>query len=86
MQLMETVLGREHPDTLTSMNNLAIAFESKCAKGESIHKQTLKPTETVLGKDHPDTLTSMNSLSLALEKQGMYAEAEAIHIRALQLY
>jgi hypothetical protein len=40
----------------------------------------------VLGREHPDTLTSMNSLSLALEKQGMYAEAEAIHRRALQLY
>ena len=50
-----------------------------------MHRQTLQLNEKVLGRVHPDTLTSMNNLAIALEKQGKYAEAEAVHIRALQL-
>jgi hypothetical protein len=79
------VLGKNHPDTLTSMNNLAVAVEmqSKYAEAEAMHRQTLQLMETVLGKDHPDTLTSMNNLAIALEKQGKGAEAKAVHIRAI---
>ena len=39
MQVMETrnrALGLEHPDTLTSMNNLACAFGSLDMKKEAI--------------------------------------------------
>jgi len=44
LELMETVLGREHPDTLTSMNNLALVLDSqgKYSEAEQMHRQTLK--------------------------------------------
>ena len=82
---METVLGTNHPDTLGSMNNLALSLrlQGKYAEAEAMHRQTLKLMETVLGKDHPDTLTSMNNLAIALEKQGKCAEAKVMHKRAL---
>ena len=57
LELRETVLGKEHPDTLTSMNNLATVLrrEGKYKKSEQMHRQALELREKVLGKEHPDT-------------------------------
>jgi tetratricopeptide (TPR) repeat protein len=87
LQLEEIVLGKDHPNTLGSMNNLAISLhqQGKYAEAEGIHRQTLQLKETVLGKDHRDTLVSMMNLAISLDRQGKYAEAEGIHRQTLQL-
>ena len=61
LQLRETVLGKDHPDTLASMNNLAISLrnQGKYVEAEAIDRQTLQLKETVLGKDHSNTLMSV---------------------------
>ena len=43
LALMETVLGKEHPDTLTSMDNVALLLSSqgKYEEAEDIHRQAL---------------------------------------------
>jgi len=66
LKLKGTVLGKGHPDTLTSMNNLAIALkkQGKNAEAEAMHLQTLKLTETVLGKDHPFLVGPMSRTNL----------------------
>jgi len=68
LQLKETVLGKDHPDTLVSMINVAESLrqQGKYAEAETLYRQTLQLQETVLGKDHPDTLMSMNNLALLL--------------------
>jgi tetratricopeptide (TPR) repeat protein len=72
LKLRETVLGKDHPDTLMSMNNLAYSLsqQGKYAEAEALNRQTLKLQETVLGKDHPDTLMSMHNLANSLRQQG----------------
>ncbi|KAK4651792.1 P-loop containing nucleoside triphosphate hydrolase protein [Podospora pseudocomata] len=87
LQLKEKVLGKEHPATLTSMNNLAVVLRSqgKYEEAEQIHRQALQLREKVLGKEHPDTLSSMNNLAFVLHSQGKYEEAEQMHRQALQL-
>ena len=77
LELREKVLGQEHPDTLTSMNNLAMVLSSqgKYEEAEEMHRQTLELREKVLGKEHPYTLTSMNNLAVVLSSQGKYEEA-----------
>src|SRR5436305_1325941 len=67
--LRETVLGKEHPDTLRSMNNLAVVLsgQGKHEQAEEIYRQALGLRETVLGKENPDTLRSMNNLAQAEE-------------------
>ena len=64
------MLGEKHPDTLTSMNNLALVLsrQRKYEETKRIHREALVLTETVLtetvlGKEHPSTLTSMNNLA-----------------------
>jgi tetratricopeptide (TPR) repeat protein len=81
------VLGKEHPDTLMSMNDLASLLESqgKYDEAEPIYRQTLQLSEKVLGKEHPGTLTSINNLAFLLESQGKYDEAEPIYRQTLQL-
>jgi Tetratricopeptide repeat len=75
------VLGREHPDTLTTLNNLAIALydQSKYAASELLYRQVLKGREKVLGREHPDTLTTLEDLADALELQGKHTEAEILY-------
>ena len=84
---IEKMLGKEHPSTLTSMNDLAgvLRRQGNYEEAERIHRQTLALKERVLGKEHPDTLTSMNNLALVLSSQGNYEEAEQIHRQELAL-
>ncbi|KAF9770791.1 hypothetical protein IL306_011602, partial [Fusarium sp. DS 682] len=87
VEAREKVLGKEHPDTLSSMNNLALALQGqgKYEEAEKMHRQTLEVSNKILGKEHPDTLTSMNNLALALQGQGKYKEAKEIHQQTLEL-
>ena len=66
--LCKRVLGKEHPDTLTSISNLAIALDNqgKYSEAEEIHRRTLKLRESVLRKEHLDMLTSIGSLARVL--------------------
>ncbi|RDW57813.1 hypothetical protein BP5796_12614 [Coleophoma crateriformis] len=87
LQLKETVLGKDHPQTLTSMSNLAGALtrRGKYPDAENMYREVLQSLETVLGKDHPETLTSMTNLSEVLSSQGKYSEAEKMYREALQM-
>ncbi|RYP11797.1 hypothetical protein DL767_010722 [Monosporascus sp. MG133] len=80
LQLSQAVLGREHPDTLTSMNNLALVLNSqgKYDEAEQMHRQALALREAVLGRKHPSTLTNMNNLAKTLRYQGKNDEAEQV--------
>jgi hypothetical protein len=72
------VLGKEHPDTLTGMNNLALVLRDQNKDEQVEEMQALRLKETVLGKEHPSTLTSMNNLAAVLWSQGKYEQAEEI--------
>jgi Flp pilus assembly protein TadD len=71
LELRRKVLGLEHPDTLASMNNLALALnrQGEYVEAEEMHRQTLELRRKVLGLEHPDTLASMNNLALALRRK-----------------
>jgi serine/threonine protein kinase len=58
-------LGPDHPDTLTSMNNLALGYQAagRLDLALPLLEKTLKLTSAKLGPDHPDTLTCMNNLA-----------------------
>jgi tetratricopeptide (TPR) repeat protein len=81
LTLRTKVLGAEHPDTLTSMNNLALVLDSQGNYDEAVamHRQAFGGYQKVLGAEHPDTLASINNLAHALDRQGNYDEAAAMH-------
>ncbi|KAL8777872.1 MAG: hypothetical protein Q9194_002319, partial [Teloschistes cf. exilis] len=88
-QAMETtkrVLGEEHPDTLTNMNNLALTYrnQGRWKEAEELQAQAMDTTKRVLGEEHPHTLTSMNNLALIYWNQGRWKEAEELQAQAME--
>jgi Flp pilus assembly protein TadD len=69
---MERTLGSEHPDTLSSLNNLAILLKYKgdLAGAEPLLRRVIEARERTLGPEHPDTLRSLNNLANLLKDKG----------------
>ena len=59
------MLGRDHPDTLTTRNNIAYWTGEVGDAREALRLFTelLPDQERVLGRDHPDTLTTRNNIA-----------------------
>ncbi|KAI9700241.1 MAG: hypothetical protein M1836_002255 [Candelina mexicana] len=90
VQVMETnkkVLGEEHPDTLTSMINLAWMYfnQGRCKEAEELIIQVIKTNKKMLGEEHPDTLTSMANLARIYSKQGRWKKAEELMVQVMGL-
>ena len=81
----ERVLGPDHPDTLTSRDNLAADYHDAGRFDEaiSLHEQVLAASERVLGPDHPDTLQSRNNLATAYYGAGRLDEAMSLDEQVL---
>jgi tetratricopeptide (TPR) repeat protein len=89
VQVMETrqrVLGAEHLDTLTSINDLATTYwnQGRLEEAESLDVEVLETTRRVLGAEHLDTLTSMNNLARTYWNQGRLEEAESLEVEVLE--
>lgn len=76
LETRKLIFGLEHPNTLTSMNNLAstLSAQGDNAGARAILDEVLAVRRQVQGAEHPATLTSMNNLAFALADLG---EAEA---------
>ncbi|WP_170211809.1 tetratricopeptide repeat protein [Saccharothrix australiensis] len=68
----ERIVGRDHPDTLDSLHDLAHAYRLSGDSANAIHhgEITLASRQRVLGRGHPDTVTSRHELARALESSG----------------
>ncbi|XRM46413.1 hypothetical protein ABZX51_009448 [Aspergillus tubingensis] len=87
LELHKRVLGPEHPDTLTSMDNLASTYwnQGRWKEAEELQIQELKLCKQVLGPEHSSTLTSMANLASTYRNQGRWKEAEELQIQELKL-
>src|SRR5262249_6434233 len=61
-------LGPDHPDTLRSMNNVAVACTAlgRHAEARKLHEETLALRTAQLHAQHPDTIQSTNALAWVL--------------------
>jgi tetratricopeptide (TPR) repeat protein len=86
LEAREKVLGAEHLDTLTSVNNLAsvLMVQGKFETAQELHYRALVGREKALGKEHLDTLTSIDNLAWVLERQDKLGVAEAMTRQALE--
>ncbi|GFR42040.1 hypothetical protein Agub_g2856 [Astrephomene gubernaculifera] len=87
LELRTKVLGEEHPDTISSISNLAscINAQGKYSEAEPMYRQALELHTKVLGAEHPDTISSINNLASCIDAQGKYSEAEPMYRQALEL-
>ena len=78
----QRLLGKEHPDTLISMGNLAGTYyrQSRWEDAERLEVQVLELRKRVLGEEHPNTLSSIANLAATYTDQGRWKDAEDLHI------
>lgn len=87
LAIRELQLGHEHPDTATSLYNLALLyrFQGKYAQAEPLAQRALSIRELQLGSEHPDTAASLHSLAVLYQIQAKYTESEPLAQRALSI-
>ncbi|KAE9392747.1 TPR-like protein [Gymnopus androsaceus JB14] len=81
----KAVLGEHHPDTLTSMSNLALTYQEQgnLDAAQQLQEQELAQRKVVLGEHHPSTLTSMSNLALTYKNQGNLDAAQQLQEQVL---
>ena len=80
---LERTLGPDHPKTLTTLNNLALAYRAagKVFEAIALHERVRDARIARLGPDHPDTLATLNNLAVAYRAAGKVPEAIALFER-----
>jgi tetratricopeptide (TPR) repeat protein len=65
LAIWEKQLGPDHPDTATSLNNLAGLLQAQGDFGGArpLYERALAIREKQLGPDHPATAASLNNLA-----------------------
>jgi len=89
LQVLESqkeILGEKHPDTLNSMNTLALTYSKQGChkKAEELALQVLECRQEIVGERHPDTLNSMNNLAVWYAEHGRHKEAGELTLHVLE--
>ena len=84
MNSFKTQLGSDHPDTLTTIGNLASTYrnQGRLEAAEKLEVDVMN--ERKLGSDHPDTLTSMANLAIIYWRQSRLDEAHSLLFHAVK--
>ena len=80
------MLPKDHPSTLISMNNLAIAYGklNRHEESKKLFEEVLEARKRVLPKDDPSTLTSMNNLAITYGKLNRHEESKKLYEEVLE--
>jgi tetratricopeptide (TPR) repeat protein len=80
-------LGREHPNTLIALNNLAAMLQDqgKLSEAEPLFREALRIRRAVLSDGHPQIADSLAGLGIVLLEQGQVEEAEPLLGEALEI-
>ncbi len=87
LAIKEQVLGPDHLDTATSLNNLVWLYfrQDKYEQAEPLCQRALAIREKALGPEHPDTASTLYQLAMLYQDQGKYEQAEPLYQRALAI-
>jgi tetratricopeptide (TPR) repeat protein len=87
LAIREQELGASHPETASSLNNLALLYraQGKYAEAEPLFQRALAIREQQFGPTHPRTAISLTNLARLYQDQSKYAEAEPLFQRALAI-
>jgi len=85
--LRQSVLGREHLETLDAQHWLAtlLSNQRKDEEAERLSREVWQGRVRLLGAEHPDTLNSMELYEEALNEEGKFKESEPIARQILKI-
>jgi tetratricopeptide (TPR) repeat protein len=80
------LLGEEHPDTLSTLQNLAVTLQAQgdLPGARRLYERALEAMTRLLGEEHPDTLNTLQNLAGTLYAQGDLPGARRLFERALE--
>ncbi|KAF9476076.1 hypothetical protein BDN70DRAFT_812909, partial [Pholiota conissans] len=86
MEKRKQVLGHNHPDTLSSMANLASTYQNQghWKEAEKLQAEVMEKRKQLLGDNHPHTLLSMANLASTYRNQGHWKEAEKLEVEVME--
>ena len=84
LAIREKVLGPDHLDVVSSLNNLGKLYvdQGQYEKAEPLCKRALATSEKVLGPDHADVAVLLKNMAEVYRKTGRGQEAENFDKRA----
>ena len=87
MTIDEEVLGKDHKDVATDLNNLATALGDAGRHDEAkpLYERAIKIAEEAFGEDHPEVSANLNNYAVMLYNMGEYSTAKPLFERALQI-
>jgi len=87
LELREQILGPEHPEVATTLNNLALLYYNRgqYSQAESQFQRALEIKEKALGFEHPEVALTLNNLAVLYSSQGKYIQADSLFQRALSI-
>ena len=87
LAIREKILGAEHPDVATSLNNLALLYDhqGKYSQAEPLYLRALAIHEKVLGAEHPDVAASLNGMASLYRDRGDTSRAIEFTTRGLNI-
>jgi len=88
LTLRQRGLGEDHPDTLVSKANLAIALrqQGKLEEAHFLEECIIEARERQLGPEHIDTLAARSNLAQTLGQQGRLGEALSLQETVIDTY
>ena len=84
LAMFENLLGPDHPDVATSVNNLAQLYrtQGRYAEAERLFKRALTINEKALGPAHPNVAMSLINYAGLLRKTGREDLGAVMELRA----
>jgi len=80
------ILGEEHPQTISSINQMGVLLDSqgKLEEAERYYREALEKSRRVNGEDHRETLTMINNMGYLMWAEGKLDAAEPYFREALE--
>jgi tetratricopeptide (TPR) repeat protein len=87
LEIMESKLGKHHPSTATTYNNIAVVYLAKgdYDKALEYYGKALEIRESKLGKDHPYTAATYNNIAGVHYAKGDYDKALEYYMKAFRI-
>jgi CHAT domain-containing protein/tetratricopeptide (TPR) repeat protein len=88
IQVFKDLLGEDHPDYATSLNNLGALYHAigDYVRAEPLLRQAMEIMKKAVGEDHPRYATNLNNLATLYLDMGDRRRAEPLLRRALDTW